>query len=65
MSIKNTKDKDRLLDDSLKSFSQITKSLELISSGVSAFQIVILKSSKGNTPLLRDFIEGQEVRYGK
>ncbi|MEK7069643.1 MAG: hypothetical protein AAB924_01640 [Patescibacteria group bacterium] len=59
VSIKNTKDKDRLLDDSLKSFSQITKSLELISSGVCVsnrnFEIL-----KREYSLLRDFIEGKK-----
>ena len=59
VSIKNTKDKDRLLDDSLKSFSQITKSLELISSGVciSNRNFEILKREYS---LLRDFIEGKK-----
>ena len=59
VSIKNTKDKDRLLDDSLKGFSQITKSLELISSGVciSNRNFEILKREYS---LLRDFIEGKK-----
>ena len=57
--VKNTKDKDRLLDDSLKSFSQIIKSLELISSGVciSSLNFEILKREYS---LLRDFIEGKK-----
>ena len=60
VSIKNTKDKDRLLDDSLKSFAQITKSLELISSGVciSSLNFEILKREYS---LLKDFIEGKKT----
>ena len=34
VSVKNTKDKDGLLDTSLKNFAQIIKSLELVSVGV-------------------------------
>lgn len=60
VSVKNTKDKDRLLDDSLKNFSQIAKSLELISSSVcvSSLNFEILKREYS---LLRDFIEGKKV----
>ena len=34
VSVKNTKDKDSLLDTSLKNFAQIVASLELVSAGV-------------------------------
>lgn len=60
VSVKNTKDKDYLLNDSLKKFLQIIKSLELVSSGVcvSNLNFEILKREYS---LLRDFIEGKKT----
>ncbi len=60
VSVKNTKDKDRLLNDSLKKFLQIIKSLELISSGVcvSNINFEILKREYSS---LKDFIEGKKT----
>lgn len=60
VSVKNTKDKDYLLNDSLKKFLQIIKSLELVSSGVcvSNINFEILKREYS---LLRDFIEGKKT----
>lgn len=60
VSIKNTKDKDYLLDDSLKKILQIIKSLELVAFGVcvSNLNFEILKREYS---LLRDFIEGKKT----
>lgn len=60
VSVKNTKDKDYLLNDSLKKFLQIIKSLELVSSGVcvSNINFEILKREYS---LLKDFIEGKKT----
>lgn len=60
VSVKNTKDKDYLLNDSLKKFLQIIKSLELVSSGVcvSNINFEILKREYSS---LKDFIEGKKT----
>ena len=60
MSVKNTKDKDGLLDTSLKNFAQIIKSLELVSSGVcvSNLNFEILKREY---LFLKNFIEGKKT----
>lgn len=60
VSIKNTKDKESLLDNSLKNFTQIIKSLELVSAGVSVsnlnFEIL-----KREYLFLKNFIEGKKT----
>lgn len=60
VSIKNTKDKDSLLDNSLKNFAQIIKSLELVSVGVSVsnlnFEIL-----KREYLFLKNFVEGKKM----
>jgi len=60
VSVKNVKDKDSLLDNSLKNFAQIIKSLELISAGVcvSNLNFEILKREY---LFLRNFIEGKKT----
>lgn len=60
VSVKNTKDKDGLLDNSLKIFAQIIKSLELVSAGVcvSNLNFEILKREY---LFLRDFIERKKA----
>lgn len=60
VSIKNTKDKDGLLDNSLKIFAQIVKSLELVSTGVciSNLNFEILKREY---LFLKSFIEGKKT----
>ena len=60
VSVKNTKDKDGLLDTSLKNFAQIIKSLELVSSGVcvSNLNFEILKREY---LFLKNFIEGKKT----
>ena len=60
MSVKNTKDKDSLLDTSLKNFAQIVASLELVSAGVcvSNLNFEILKREY---LFLKNFIEGKKT----
>ena len=60
VSIKNTKDKDSLLDNSLKIFAPIVKSLELVSAGVgiSNLNFEILKKKY---LFLKSFIEGKKT----
>src|SRR3989344_4033860 len=60
VSIKNVKDKDSLLDNSLKNFAQIIKSLELVSAGVcvSNLNFEILKREY---LFLKNFIEGKKT----
>ena len=60
VSVKNTKDKDGLLDNSLKSFAQIVASLELVSAGVcvSNLNFEILKREY---LFLKNFIEGKKT----
>jgi len=60
VSIKNTKDKDSLLDNSLKNFAQIIKSLELVSAGVyvSNLNFEILKREY---LFLKNFVEGKKT----
>lgn len=60
VSVKNTKDKNSLLDNSLKIFAQIVKSLELVSAGVgiSNFNFEILKREY---LFLKSFIEGKKT----
>ena len=60
VSVKNTKDKDGLLDTSLKNFAQIIKSLELVSVGVcvSNLNFEILKREY---LFLKNFIEGKKM----
>lgn len=59
VSVKNTKDKNSLLDDSLKIFTQVVKSLELVSAGVcvSNLNFEILKREY---LFLKSFIEGKK-----
>lgn len=60
VSVKNTKDKDSLLDNLLKNFAQIVASLELVSAGVSVsnlnFEIL-----KREYLFLKNFIEGKKT----
>ncbi len=60
VSVKNAKDKDSLLDNSLKNFAQIIKSLELVSAGVcvSNLNFEILKREY---LFLKNFIEGNKT----
>src|SRR3989339_1119525 len=60
VSVKNVKDKDSLLDNSLKNFAQIIKSLELISAGVcvSNLNFEILKREY---LFLKNFVEGKKT----
>ena len=60
VSVKNTKDKDSLLDNSLKNFAQIVASLELVSAGVcvSNLNFEILKREY---LFLKNFIEGKKT----
>lgn len=60
VSVKNTKDKDSLLDNSLKNFVQIIKSLELVSAGVcvSNLNFEILKREY---LFLKNFVEGKKT----
>src|SRR3989344_4287487 len=60
VSVKNVKDKDSLLDNSLKNFAQIIKSLELVSAGVcvSNLNFEILKREY---LFLKNFIEGKKT----
>jgi len=60
VSVKNTKDKDSLLDNSLKNFAQIIKSLELVSAGVcvSNLNFEILKREY---LFLKNFVEGKKT----
>src|SRR3990167_4864098 len=60
VSIKNVKDKDSLLDNSLKNFAQIIKSLELVSAGVcvSNLNFEILKREY---LFLKNFVEGKKT----
>lgn len=64
VSVKNTKDKDSLLDNSIKNFAQIIKSLELVSVGVcvSNLNFEILKREY---LFLKNFVEGKkaEISY--
>ena len=60
VSVKNVKDKDSLLDNSLKNFAQIIKSLELVSAGVcvSNLNFEILKREY---LFLKNFVEGKKT----
>jgi len=60
VSVKDIKNKDSLLDNSLKNFTQIIKSLELVSAGVciSNLNFEILKREY---LFLRNFIEGKKT----
>ena len=60
VSVKNVKDKDSLLDNSLKNFAQIIKSLELVSAGVcvSNLNFDILKREY---LFLKNLIEGKKT----
>lgn len=60
VSVKNTKDKDGLLDNSLKNFTQIIASLELVSAGVcvSNLNFEILKREY---LFLKNFVEGKKT----
>jgi len=60
VSVKNVKDKDSLLDNSLKNFAQIIKTLELISAGVgvSNLNFEILKREY---LFLKNFVEGKKT----
>jgi len=60
VSVKSTKDKDSLLDNSLKNFAQIIKSLELVSAGVcvSNLNFEILKREY---LFLKNFVEGKKT----
>ena len=60
VSVKNTKDKDGLLDNTIKNFAQIIKSLELVSAGVcvSNLNFEILKREY---LFLKNFVEGKKA----
>ena len=60
VSVKNTKDKDSLLDNAIKNLAQIIKSLELVSAGVcvSNLNFEILKREY---LFLKNFIEGKKT----
>ena len=60
VSIRNTKDKDGLLDNSLKNFMQIIASLELVSAGVcvSSLNFEILKREYS---FLKNFVEEKKT----
>src|SRR3989304_9849874 len=60
VTVKNVKDKDSLLDNSLKNFAQIIKSLELVSAGVgvSNLNFEILKREY---LFLKNFVEGKKT----
>ena len=60
VSVRNTKDKDGVLDNSLKNFMQIIKSLELVSAGVcvSSLNFEILKREYS---FLKNFVEEKKT----